>query len=119
MSTRRTAKATHKGHKGNTKEMPGGQFGRCITMSYMKTSAVTIRFDPKVQRELDRACKRVRKSRSEYVRDAVQRQLRLERFEQARAALVPLAEAKGILTDEDVFRIVSYWHCASSSTRTC
>ncbi len=45
--------------------------------------------------------------RSELVRDAVRRQVALLRFEEARRALLPLAEAQGILTDEDVFTIVS------------
>lgn len=34
-------------------------------------------------------------------------QLALVRFEQARRGLLPLAEAKSILTDEDVFALVS------------
>ena len=33
--------------------------------------------------------------------------LALVRFEQARRGLLPLAEARGILTDEDVFALVS------------
>jgi hypothetical protein len=37
----------------------------------------------------------------------VRRQLALFRFEEARRSLLPLAEAQGILTDEDVFNIVS------------
>jgi len=37
----------------------------------------------------------------------VRRQVALLRFEQSRRALLPLAEAQGILPDEDVFRIVS------------
>jgi len=47
------------------------------------------------------------RSRSEVVRDALRRQIALLRFERSRRALLPLAEAQGILTDEDVFRIVS------------
>jgi len=41
------------------------------------------------------------------VRDALRRQLALVRFEQARRGLLPLAEAQGFLTDEDVFADVS------------
>jgi hypothetical protein len=41
------------------------------------------------------------------VRDALRRQLALARFEQARRALLPLAETQGFLTDEDVFADVS------------
>ncbi len=73
----------------------------------MKTSTVTIRLDAKIQRELDRLSRRLGRSRSDIVRDAVRRQVALLRFEQSRRTLLPLAEAQGILTDEDVFRIVS------------
>ena len=70
-------------------------------------SAVTIRLDSKLQRELDRICKRMGKTRSELVRDALRRQLALLQFEEARRRLMPYAEAQGFLTDEDVFRDVS------------
>lgn len=73
----------------------------------MKSSTVTIRLDPKLQRDLDRLSRQLGRSRSELVRDAVRRQIALLQFEQARRALLPLAEAEGILTDEDVFKIVS------------
>jgi predicted transcriptional regulator len=73
----------------------------------MKTSTVTIRLDAKLQKELDRLSRQLGRSRSELVRDALRRQLALTRFEQARRAILPLAEAQGFLTDEDVFRDVS------------
>ncbi|MDX2206497.1 MAG: ribbon-helix-helix domain-containing protein [Gemmatimonadales bacterium] len=73
----------------------------------MKTSTVTIRLDSKLQRDLDRLSRQLGRSRSELVRDAVRRQVALLRFEEIRRTLLPLAEAQGILTDEDVFKIVS------------
>lgn len=73
----------------------------------MKSSTVTIRLEPKIQRELDRLSRELGRSRSDIVRDAVRRQVALLRFERSRRALLPLAEAQGILTDEDVFRVVS------------
>ena len=77
----------------------------CHTLSYM--SAVTIRLDPDLQRQLDRLSRELGQSRSEVIRDALRRQLTLLRFEGARRRLMPLAEARGYLTDEDVFRDVS------------
>jgi predicted transcriptional regulator len=77
----------------------------CITVSYM--SAVTIRLDSKLQRELDRLCRRLGRTRSEIVRDALRRQIALLRFDEGRRRLMPYAEAAGYLTDEDVFRDVS------------
>lgn len=73
----------------------------------MKDTPFTVRLDRKLQRELARLSLQLGRSRSEIVRDAIRRQLALLRFEQTRRSLLPLAEAHGILTDEDVFRLVS------------
>jgi len=81
--------------------------GCCATLSYMKNATVTIRLDAKLQRDLDRLSRQLGRSRSDLVRDAVRRQVALLEFERIRRELVPLAEAQGILTDEDVFKIVS------------
>ena len=76
-------------------------------MSYMRAPTVTIRLDAELQRELDQLCRQLGRSRSEVVRDALRRQMALLRFDRSRRALLPLAEAQGILTDEDVFAVVS------------
>jgi predicted transcriptional regulator len=56
---------------------------------------------------LDRLCKRTGRSRSDLVRQAVRREVSLERFEDVRRRVLPFAEARGYLTDEDVFRDIS------------
>ena len=68
----------------------------------MKTSIMTIRLDPKLDRSLTRLAKQLGRSRSDLVRDALRRQFALARFNEARRALLPLAEAQGIVTDEDI-----------------
>jgi metal-responsive CopG/Arc/MetJ family transcriptional regulator len=68
---------------------------------------VTIRLDSELQSELDDVCEELGRTRSEVVRDALRRQLSLMRFERTRRRLAPYAEARGYLTDEDVFRDVS------------
>jgi predicted transcriptional regulator len=73
----------------------------------MKNASVTIRLDAKLQRDLDRLSRQLGRSRSDLVRDAVRRQIALLRFEQIRRTMLPMAEAQGILTDEDIFKIVS------------
>ncbi|MGH9380001.1 MAG: ribbon-helix-helix protein, CopG family [Thermoanaerobaculia bacterium] len=73
----------------------------------MKTAAVTVRLDPSIEEMLDRVCRDTGRSRSEVVREALRRQLTLELLEEARRKLIPLAEARGIYTDEDVFKLVS------------
>ena len=76
-------------------------------MSYMKTSALTIRLDPELEKRLERAAARSGRSRSEIVREALRRQLALAQFDDLRKRMMPFAEAAGYLTDEDVFRDVS------------
>jgi predicted transcriptional regulator len=79
----------------------------CSTLSYMKTSALTIRLDPELEEQLDRVAKRSGLTRSEIVRGALRRQLALAQFDDLRKRMMPFAEAAGYLTDEDVFRDVS------------
>lgn len=83
------------------------RMGNCSTLYYMKTAAVTIRLDPSLEEMLDRVCRDTGRSRSEVVREALRRQLTLDLLEEARRQLIPFAEAQGIYTDEDVFRLVS------------
>ena len=73
----------------------------------MKTSALTIRLDPELDRQLDRLAARSGRSRRDIARDALRRQLAVLQFEEARRDILPFAEARGYLTDEDVFRDVS------------
>ena len=73
----------------------------------MKTSAVTIRIEPDLQKLLDKVCKQSGRTRSDIVRDALKRQLSIIRFEQLRRQILPFAEARGYLTDEDVNKAVS------------
>ena len=75
-------------------------------MHDMKTSALTIRLDPELERRLNEAAERSGRTRSEFVREAVRRQLALAQFEDLRRRIMPFAEARGYLTDEDVFRDV-------------
>ena len=77
------------------------------TMYDMKTSAVTIRIEPDLQKLLDKVCKQSGRTRSDIVRDSLKRQLSIIRFEQLRRQVLPFAEARGYLTDEDVNKAVS------------
>lgn len=68
---------------------------------------LTIRLDKDLERVLDRLCKHTGQSRSEIVRHALRRELSLRRFDHLRRRVLPFAEARGYLTDEDVVRDVS------------
>src|SRR5438105_12507951 len=87
------------------KRLLGG--ASCITLSDMKSSALTIRLDPDLNRQLARLAKRTGRSRSDVAREALRRQLAIAQFEEVRRRVMPLAEAQGYLTDEDIFRDVS------------
>jgi len=72
----------------------------------MKT-AITIRLKDDLVGMLNRVCLRTGKNRSEVIRNALKRQLSILMFEQLRQETMPFAEARGYLTDEDVFRDIS------------
>jgi len=73
----------------------------------MKTATLTIRLDKDLNAWLSKASRRSGKNRSEIAREALRRQLRLQQFEELRKRIMPFAEARGLLTDEDIFSQVS------------
>jgi predicted transcriptional regulator len=73
----------------------------------MKTSAVTIRMAPNLRKLLDKVCTQSGRTRSDIIRDSLKRQLSIIRFEQLRRQVLPFAEARGYLTDEDVNKALS------------
>ena len=73
----------------------------------MKTSTLTIRLDKDLDDLLTKASRRSGRNRSETAREALRRQLRISQFEGLRQRMMPFAEARGYLTDEDVFAEVS------------
>ena len=70
-------------------------------------STVTVRLDEDLDRELAEVSGALGRSRSEIVREALRRQLSVLRFDELREQVMPFAEARGYLTDEDVFEDVS------------
>jgi len=74
---------------------------------YDVQSILTIRLDDDLDNLLEKVCARSGRNRSEVVRDALRRQLAVTAFDQLRSITMPFAEAKGFLTDEDVFGAIS------------
>lgn len=68
---------------------------------------VTVRLDEDLQEMLDRYCAISGKTRSVVIREAARRQLEVFLFESLRQRVMPFAEARGYLTDEDIFREIS------------
>ena len=73
----------------------------------MKTATITIRLDKGLEKLLAAISRQSGKNRSEIAREALRRQLRISQFESLRKQIMPFAEARGFLTDEDVFSKVS------------
>jgi metal-responsive CopG/Arc/MetJ family transcriptional regulator len=73
----------------------------------MKGDTITVRLDKDLVPILDEACQRSGRTRSEIMREALKRYLAQLRYEQLRRRVMPFAEARGYLTDEDVFKNVS------------
>jgi len=71
------------------------------------TDTITIRLPEKLQKELEVIVKEAKTSKSEIIRDAIARYISIRRFQQLRKQVLPFAEAKGLLTDEDIFKIIS------------
>ena len=80
-----------------------------VTPSYSvrQENTVTIRLDDDLDHFLSKVCGKSGKTRSAVIRDALRRQLAIVLFEQLRRSVLPFAEARGYLTDEDVFRRIS------------
>lgn len=73
----------------------------------MKKAILTIRLGGALQKAIAREAKRTGLSRSDVVRDAVERQMAIAEFDELRRQSLPYGEAAGYITDEDVFRDVS------------
>ena len=70
-------------------------------------STLTIRLDAKLDQALDRLVKRTGRTKSEIAREALRRQVAVAHFRELRKKTLPFAEAQGLLTDEDVLRLLA------------
>jgi predicted transcriptional regulator len=72
----------------------------------MKQS-LTIRIPEELRRYLQDVSRLENKPVSDIVRECLRRYVVTHRFRQLRRKCLPFAEAEGILTDEDVFKLIS------------
>ena len=68
---------------------------------------LTIRIPDDLRKGLQELSKNENKPVSDIVRESLKRYLAIHRFRQLRNITLPFAEAQGILSDEDVFRMIS------------
>jgi predicted transcriptional regulator len=70
-------------------------------------STLTLRIPDDLKDQLAELSRQLRRPTSELVRESIRRYIVTEQLKAIRRASVPLAEAQGFLTDEDVFQAVS------------
>ncbi|MGC9365581.1 MAG: ribbon-helix-helix protein, CopG family [bacterium] len=68
---------------------------------------LTIRISEKTKKELEELSRIENKPISDLVRDSLRRYLAIQRFRCLRNTVLPFAEAQGILTDDDIFKMIS------------
>lgn len=68
---------------------------------------LTIRISNELKKELEEISNTEHKPISDLVRDSLRRYIAIQRFRKTRTMVLPFAEAQGILTDEDVFKVIS------------
>ena len=71
------------------------------------SDAILFRSPPELRRALASLCKRQQRPVSDVVREALRRYIAMEELRSLRKRLRPYAEARGFLTDEDVFNAIS------------
>jgi predicted transcriptional regulator len=69
--------------------------------------ALTVRLPDELRKELQQISDSEAKPVSDLVRESIQRYVSIYNFRKLRNTILPFAEARGILTDEDVFRSIS------------
>ena len=68
---------------------------------------ITIRIPDDLKEGLNELCRNENKAVSDIVRDSIKKYLAIYRFRRLRNMTLPFAEAQGILSDEDIFKMIS------------
>lgn len=68
---------------------------------------LTIRIPDNMREELQELSRNENKPVSDIVRESLKRYLAIYRFRRLKNMVLPFAEAQGILSDEDIFTIIS------------
>jgi predicted transcriptional regulator len=73
----------------------------------MKNSTLTVRLPEDLRQQLEALSASESRPVSDLVRESIQRYVTIQKFRSLRRAVLPFAEAEGLLTDEDVFDSIS------------
>ncbi len=70
-------------------------------------TTLNVRIPDDLKQKLEELSRQQHRLPSELVRECLRRYIIAEQLKAIRGLTVPLAEAQGLLTDEDIFRVVS------------
>lgn len=70
-------------------------------------NTMTVRIPKEMRNDLRQISREMRKPVSDVVRESIRRYVAVEKFRSLRKKTLPFAEARGYLTDEDVFKAIS------------
>ena len=70
-------------------------------------STITLKISDTLKEQLEELSRQQQRPESEVVSESLRRYIATEQLKAIRRVTVPLAEAQGFLTDEDIFRAVS------------
>lgn len=68
---------------------------------------LTIRIDEQLENDLERLASTQHRTKSDLAREMLRKRIAVERFRELRRKALPLAEAAGYVSDEDIFHDVS------------
>jgi predicted transcriptional regulator len=68
---------------------------------------LTIRIDDELDKNLEQLAKAQHRTKSDLARDMLRKRIAVEQFRELRRKALPLAEAAGYVSDEDIFREIS------------
>ncbi len=69
--------------------------------------AITIRVSKQLKKDIDEAAKKEHVSKSEILREAIVKYIAIKKYRRLRNKVLPFAEARGLLTDEDIMKEIS------------
>lgn len=70
-------------------------------------TTLTLRIPDELKEQLEELSRQLHRPTSELVRESIRRYVVTEQLKAIRGVTVPLAEAQGFLTDDDIFKAVS------------
>lgn len=70
-------------------------------------NTITIRLPDDLRSDLEKISQEQHKPVSDVVRESIRKYVAIEKFRLLRKKVLPFAEARGFMTDEDIFKAIS------------